>query len=467
MSPLRRFLIVLVPPFAIAFASASEGQPLPDSRTYANPTIKGVRLDWCRNTGRNCGKPAADLFCREQGLGEATRFERDASSGARGETTLVFGDGRTCRGPACSRFRSITCIAKLPAGPLKPAAPAATEKLSDPASRSRAPEAGVPPARPSVPARSVELPPKIGITPIGPIAPPLPAGARLFYCSGGSCEFQLTSNIDLDPKAPAARQSFFWDVSKIAGAGAIHWQIASRPFPAFARAHADFEPAGLVSSGSGNGQQGGFEVDFKKLAAAASKPPEILYVRVLPLATVGTSEAIGQPSNIVRVLYGAAAPDQSKSPFIGLETTAFRVELTNFEYHPYQLIERWPPGCKDIPTDQRRTGFDAALHALEEVWNFASEAYQWVKSRAVDLAGTLTAGLLPRQYLEVALDGALVAVGIPPDVPNFGEMMRSGVDGIAKEMAKGVVDQLPASQLAPTLGNLATDIAVAGREDDD
>jgi hypothetical protein len=187
-------------------------------------------------------------------------------------------------------------------------------------------------------------------------------------------------------------------------------------------------------------------------------------VRVLPLAKVGGTEAIGQPSNIVRVLYGAVAPGQSKSPFIGLQVTAFNVELASFEYRPYQLIERWPPGCKDIPTDQRRTGFDAALHALEEVWNFASEAYQWVKSRAVDLAGTLTAGIIPRQYLEVALDGALVAVGIPPDVPNFGEMMRSGVDGIAKEMAKGVVDQLPASQLAPTLGNLAADVAVAQAE---
>jgi hypothetical protein len=57
MSPLRRFLIVL--PFAIAFASTSEGQSLSDRRTYANPTIKGVRLDWCRNLGRDCGKPAA------------------------------------------------------------------------------------------------------------------------------------------------------------------------------------------------------------------------------------------------------------------------------------------------------------------------------------------------------------------------------------------------------------------------
>ena len=36
------------------------------TRTFQNPSINGVRLDWCRFYGRQCGEPAAELFCRQK-----------------------------------------------------------------------------------------------------------------------------------------------------------------------------------------------------------------------------------------------------------------------------------------------------------------------------------------------------------------------------------------------------------------
>ena len=79
------------------------------TQTFANPSVKGVRLDWCAHFGTACGQAAADLFCRQNGFTSAARFAMDPNIGRRGIATLVFGDGRLCNGPNCSGFRAITC----------------------------------------------------------------------------------------------------------------------------------------------------------------------------------------------------------------------------------------------------------------------------------------------------------------------------------------------------------------------
>jgi hypothetical protein len=79
------------------------------TRIFNAPTIKNVRLDWCKHWARDCGKPAAALFCRERGFERAKNWTIDRNVGARGIATVVFGDGRLCRGPNCSSFRAITC----------------------------------------------------------------------------------------------------------------------------------------------------------------------------------------------------------------------------------------------------------------------------------------------------------------------------------------------------------------------
>ena len=44
---------------------------------FSYPTIKGHRLDWCKHWGRECGKPAADLFCLESGYAGASQWAFD------------------------------------------------------------------------------------------------------------------------------------------------------------------------------------------------------------------------------------------------------------------------------------------------------------------------------------------------------------------------------------------------------
>jgi hypothetical protein len=72
---------------------------------FREPRIKGNRLDWCLGWGKECGQPAADEFCRQQGYKSALRFEVAKAIGP----TQVIGTGETCTVPACDGFLYITC----------------------------------------------------------------------------------------------------------------------------------------------------------------------------------------------------------------------------------------------------------------------------------------------------------------------------------------------------------------------
>src|SRR5437763_9560232 len=59
--------------------------PLPFNQVFAPPALPienpKYRLDWCLNWERDCGKPAADAFCRANGFLEAIFYEADAGVG--------------------------------------------------------------------------------------------------------------------------------------------------------------------------------------------------------------------------------------------------------------------------------------------------------------------------------------------------------------------------------------------------
>ena len=110
------FLCALFAGLAGPLAHAQQTQ----TQMFAPPTLHGVLLDWCAHFGRDCGKPAADLFCREQHFDQATCFSIDQNAGQRGIPTLVFGDGSLCQGAQCSGFRQITCARAVAAQPETP-----------------------------------------------------------------------------------------------------------------------------------------------------------------------------------------------------------------------------------------------------------------------------------------------------------------------------------------------------------
>jgi hypothetical protein len=83
------------------------GAPAAGNR-YVNPVIGEFRLDWCLKNGRDCGKPAADAFCRFWGMNEAASFSKAENIGANEPTREIL-DGALCEKPSCNGFSDIVC----------------------------------------------------------------------------------------------------------------------------------------------------------------------------------------------------------------------------------------------------------------------------------------------------------------------------------------------------------------------
>ena len=80
----------------------------PVAKTSSGTTLP---LDWCRVWANDCGKGAADVFCRQEGHQGAARFVRyDGAT-----KTWVIDDKKECDGP-CASFKSIVCT-KVAASP--------------------------------------------------------------------------------------------------------------------------------------------------------------------------------------------------------------------------------------------------------------------------------------------------------------------------------------------------------------
>lgn len=74
---------------------------------YNNPKINGYALDCCRSWAKDCGKPAADAYCRWKGYKGALRFSVKEDS----PPTRVIGSGEICNQPFCDRITFVACEA--------------------------------------------------------------------------------------------------------------------------------------------------------------------------------------------------------------------------------------------------------------------------------------------------------------------------------------------------------------------
>jgi hypothetical protein len=93
--------------FCTPFAYVTCQDPIPRHRIFANPVWRGERLDVCREWGTNCGKPAADAFCRTKGFSDALHAEADPEPGY--ASTKVISSDQVCRGSFCTGFQQIIC----------------------------------------------------------------------------------------------------------------------------------------------------------------------------------------------------------------------------------------------------------------------------------------------------------------------------------------------------------------------
>ena len=81
----------------------------PVTRTFHNPRIGGVRLDWCRLWAQQCGRPAANAFCRRHGYVRSIAHRKAVNIG-RWTQTRIIATGQICAANGCDGFRRITCV---------------------------------------------------------------------------------------------------------------------------------------------------------------------------------------------------------------------------------------------------------------------------------------------------------------------------------------------------------------------
>lgn len=91
-------------------AQASPGSETTESKsqTFFEPKIAGYRLDWCLYHANQCGKPAADRFCRLQGFVSARTWQK-ATNISHATPTYILGDERVCKVPGCDGFILVAC----------------------------------------------------------------------------------------------------------------------------------------------------------------------------------------------------------------------------------------------------------------------------------------------------------------------------------------------------------------------
>jgi hypothetical protein len=72
---------------------------------YNKPMAGGRRLDWCLSWATDCGKPAADFYCKSKGHDKAISFKIASDIGK----TRILKTNEKCTQPDCDGFKSITC----------------------------------------------------------------------------------------------------------------------------------------------------------------------------------------------------------------------------------------------------------------------------------------------------------------------------------------------------------------------
>jgi len=105
----------------VAVNPAFADSPLPEgkivTKKFQSPLYKGNRLDWCRSWAKDCGKGAADAWCKYQGFEAASKFQIDENIG-KSNPTKIISTGQICDQGFCDGFKSIECLKHwCPAGP--------------------------------------------------------------------------------------------------------------------------------------------------------------------------------------------------------------------------------------------------------------------------------------------------------------------------------------------------------------
>lgn len=79
---------------------------------FRAPAYRGRPIARCMTSGKKCGQPVADEFCRLQGYRSASRYQRWYDAGP----TIRLGNQKTCDKRSCDALKNIQCSYAPPTG---------------------------------------------------------------------------------------------------------------------------------------------------------------------------------------------------------------------------------------------------------------------------------------------------------------------------------------------------------------
>jgi hypothetical protein len=112
---LFRARLFAVPMFFLLVLLGLPRSTFAEDQTYNQPRWFDDRLDWCLTWATDCGKAAADNFCKRRRFFGASNFAAEPGVGR----TRVSGTNQVCEGSFCTGFKFITCAGRVPPDQVK------------------------------------------------------------------------------------------------------------------------------------------------------------------------------------------------------------------------------------------------------------------------------------------------------------------------------------------------------------
>ncbi|MCP5103566.1 MAG: hypothetical protein GY950_09315 [bacterium] len=222
---------------------------------------------------------------------------------------------------------------------------------------------------------------------------------------------------------------------------------------------------GITNISTGNIVSANTSMNFRRMipySRITIMPRRTYYVRLVPLDYQG--RPVGVPSPPVKVDYGQPTPQEGfklypmgrcyNPGFSIISYEPIRWRHAKAQYHFVVLREipgfPWkegdkvylPPkkGNKDI-LDRISNTFESFFDFIENTVNWVSDAYESIKAETLKfitsaLKSTVGCGSVCKQAFALALDTGLMAIGLPPSIPDFDELTRMGKDYLIKKIAE-------------------------------
>jgi hypothetical protein len=243
------------------------------------------------------------------------------------------------------------------------------------------------------------------------------------------------------------------------------WQLSSKPFGGTLAP----KPPGLLSDGPLSTSE--FSLNLSQYLDG----PKDLYVRVVPIDNAYGGELAGTPSNEVVVTYAPFKPEElfpevhlvSWQGPKGYEWNYRCWQVASHDVYggmpdaqgkPIKIIAKGQQRnvCKTDDSNILEDIGDAAegfVNALADMVNWVAGAFKDLKSSIVNAVASLCGGQKDKCQVvaTIALDTGLTALGVPPEIPNFDQLVaqlkQGGVEFLAAELVSAAgAENIPLAQ---------------------